>query len=171
MRYIIVEHNDFQSTKNGFLIIVSIVSFLFLMANVWIGLIAIFLTISLWTLKVGIEFDLESRNYRYYKSFFGKRSGKWEDLNKFKAIIVLKKNMKGQMLSPKLVNELTYKHVVFDVNLTTASHRSKFSLKKYRSIDDAMDLAKRLSSKLKLPLESYNPIISENTKRRRQNRK
>lgn len=171
MQSIKLEHDDFQSTKNGFLTIASIVAILFLIVNIWVGLLAILVTVTLWTLTVGIEIDPENRKYRYFKSFYGKASGKWENIDKYQAVIVLRKNMKGQMLSPKLVNELSFKHIVFDVNLATKSHRTKLSLKKYRSIDDAMDLAKSLSKELNMPLEKYDPVISERTRNRRRNRK
>jgi len=171
MSNIIIEHDDFQSTKSGFLIIATILALLFLLANLWIGLLSISLTVTLWTLKVGIEIDPNASKYRYFKSFYGSKSGKWEDLNNYKSIIVLKKTLKGNMLSPKLVNEISYKHIVFDVNLATANHRSKLSLKKYRSIDSAMDLAKKLNLELNLPIEQYNPTISQKTMQRRKNRK
>jgi len=171
MQSIKLKHDDFQSTKNGFLTIATIVAVLFLIANIWVGLLAVLITMTLWTLTIGIEINPENRKYRYFKTFYGKASGKWENLDKFQAIVVLKKNMKGQMLSPKLVNELSYKHIVFDVNLVSKSHRTKLSLKKYRSIDDAMDLAKSLSQNLNMPLEKYDPVISERTRNRRRNRK
>ena len=116
------------------------------------------------TLKVGIEIDKENEKYRFFKSFFGYPSGKWMSLERYKVLVVLKKNLKGQVLSPKLVTALNYKQVVFEVNLTTESHRAKIPLKRFRSIDSAMEFAKKLNVNLGFPLENYNPVISEKTR-------
>ena len=165
-----LKHDDFKSTKNGFLIVAIFVSILFLLANFWLGIISIIITIILFTLEVGIEIHFKNRKYRYYVAILGFVSGKWKGLDNYKAIIVLRKKLSGQLVSPKVVTDFNYKHVVFDVNLCSASHRVKFSLKKYRSIDDAMNLAKLLSEKLELPLEKYSPILSNQTKMRRKRR-
>ena len=165
-----LKHDDFKSTKNGFLIVAIFVSILFLLANFWLGIISIIITLILFTLEVGVEINFQDRKYRYYVAILGFVNGKWKSIESFKAITVLRKNLRGQLVSPKLVTDFNYKHIVFDVNLCSASHRTKFSLKKYRSIDDAMNLAKLLSEKLELPLEKYSPILSNQTKMRRKRR-
>lgn len=165
-----LKHDDFKSTKNGFLIVAIFVSILFLLANFWLGIISIIITIILFTLEVGVEINFQDRKYRYYVAILGFVNGRWKSIDCFKAIILLRKDIRGQLVSPKLVTDFNYKHIVFDVNLCSASHRTKFSLKNYRSIDDAMNQAKLLSEKLELPLEKYSPILSNQTKMRRKRR-
>jgi hypothetical protein len=167
----IIYRDDFDTTKSGMLIIAFIVSILFLLANILIGLLAISITVTLLTLKVGIEIDKTNCKYRYFKSFYGKKSGKWLNLEKFKVLTILKKNLKGQVLSPKLVTALNYKQVVFEVNLTTESHRAKVALKRFKTLDLANKFAKSLSKELAFPLENYNPIVSEKTRMRRASRR
>ena len=166
-----IYRDDFDTTKSGMLIIALIVSILFLLANILIGLLATFITVTLMTLKVGIEIDQTNGKYRYFKSFYGKRSGKWLDLEKYKVLIIMKKNLQGQVLSPKLVTALNYKQTVYEVNLTTESHRDKIALKRFKNLDLAMNLAKMLNERFKFPLENYSPTISEKTRLRREQRR
>jgi len=171
MANLTIENEDFGSTKSGMMIIAFLVSLLLLAAVFFIGVLAILFTIALMTLKVGIEIDQEKERYRFFKSFFGYPSGKWMSLEKYKVLVVLKKNLKSQVLSPKLVSALNYKQVVFEVNLTTESHRAKIRLKRFRSADAAMKFAKKLNVDLGFPLENYNPVISDKTKQRRERRR
>lgn len=170
MKNLVIHHDEFSSTKYGFSFVALLVSLLFLAAIPPIGLILLLLSITLVFYEVGIEFNPEEKRYRYFKSYFGNKTGAWKTLDEFKAQIILKKNLKGQVIGPRLVASVSYKKIVYDVNLTNESHRQRLSLKKFKELDAAKHFAKMIEEKLSIPLENYKPVLSEQTRMRRAKR-
>jgi len=170
MNHIIIDHDEFNTTKFGFSIVAVIFSVLFLLAIFWFGILLSVLTITIIFLKVGIEIDPINRNYRYFQSFFGVKSGKWKSLENFKALIILKKTMKSERLSPRMVNTIDHKSLTYEVNLASENHRNKFALKKFKESEAAKNLAETIATRLNFPIESYDPVLSEKTRMRRANR-
>lgn len=170
MENIVIIHEEFNSRKVGISIVAAVLSLLFLLAELWLGILFSALTITFSTLIIGMEFDPNKKQYRYFKSFYGRKSGAWNSLEKYPAQIILKKDLKGEILSPKLVNSIEYTTTVYDVILTNSSHRARLSLKKFRTLDEAMEYAKEIQEKLEIPLEKYNPVISDKTLSRRRRR-
>lgn len=170
MPNLIIDHHEFSSTKYGFSVVALLFSLLLLAAIPPIGLILLLLSITLVFFEVGIEFNAEEKKYRYFKSYFGHKTGVWKDSDPFKAQIILKKNLKGQVLGPRLVASVSYKKIMYEVNLTNESHRLRLSLKKFKELDAARRFAKMIEEKLSIPLEEYNPVLSEQTRMRRAKR-
>lgn len=170
MKNLLIKHEGFSSTKLGLVIALLAIGILSLVVSVIVGLFIITAAITLFSLEVGIELSPSDNQYRYYKSYFGKMMGKWQSLEKYTAQIILKKNLKGEALSPSLANSFHYKKVVYELILIDKTHRMRLVLKQFKSLESAIDFSAHLQEEIGFPLETYKPVLSSQNNARRQRR-
>jgi hypothetical protein len=122
---------------------------------------------SLLLMSSGLEIDLEHKRYRLFKSIARRRSGEWQPFRDYTTIIILSKQGSKFRLGPKLAYEHETKMLEYQVFLTDQNHRKRLYLKHFDTEEQARKYALSFMEKTGIPLERYNPVISEETRNRR----
>ncbi len=115
----------------------------------------------------GLELDFESRKYRLFTKFFGRKKGEWRSLASYTALIVLQKDGKTAIASTNMLASTTISLREYQVFLTDQSHRKRLYLKHFDTAEQARKFALDFMEKTRIPLERFNPVISEQTRNRR----
>jgi hypothetical protein len=115
----------------------------------------------------GLELDFENQKYRQYNSFFGKKRGGWLSLASYSALIILRKDGKTNLSTTRATISSTLRYNEYQVFLTDQSHRKRLYLKHFDTEELARKYALSFMEKTGIPLERYNPVISEETRNRR----
>ncbi len=150
----------FGSLAIGFGILASLEGVSYLSVLIPIG-------VFLFLVSSGLEIDTANMRYRYYKSFVNLRRGQWKSFASYSASTILKKQGAKVRPGPKLAYEhrmILEEHQVF---LTDQSHRKRLYLKHFDTAEQARKYALGFKEKTGIPLERFNPVISEQTRNRR----
>ena len=141
----------------GYILLVGSVILVFLNGFFPSGLLLI---ISLLIVSVvqGIQVDPINNKLRSYISFFGIKKGKWEELEKFPFLSILRKNKRQDFFPPNMmVGGTSLKSVQFEICLLTNNHIDRMLLKTVDQKEDALRIAEEYSRLLKKPIVEYNP--------------
>lgn len=135
--------------------------------NNWIlGAILILFSIFISFSFSGIEIDINEKKYREYSIYFGIRSGKWLQLDRFPCLTVLCNNETYEVHSrANITTSVSEKY--FDVYMLDKLHREKLLIKRFKDPGSALEYAKTFSCSLNLELAKYNPILTAKTRLRR----
>jgi hypothetical protein len=116
----------------------------------------------------GIQIDPKKRLYRSYSNIFGMKFGRWESLDDYRKLSVLRREnvYRAYSYSMSTMEERTTYYGIFLVN---ESQHKKVEIQRHGNMKDATKSAQGLSSKLSLELVQYKPKVSSRntTKRRR----
>lgn len=115
----------------------------------------------------GLELDFESGKYRVFTKFFRHKKGEWRSLAYYSAVIVLRKEGKTSFATIRSTLSSTIRYHEYQVFLTDQSHRKRLYLKHFDTADQARKFALDFMEKTGIPLERFNPVISEQTRNRR----
>jgi len=115
----------------------------------------------------GLELDFESGKYRVFTKFFGKKKGEWRSLASYTALIILRKDGKTNLVATRSTFSSTLRYHEYQVFLTDQSHRKRLYLKHFDTADQAKKYTSDFMEKTGIPLERFNPVISEETRNRR----
>jgi hypothetical protein len=119
----------------------------------------------------GTEVDLKEKRLRFYTSFLGIRFGKWQPLESFPFICVIKRKTAKRTYAPSMqsVDEI---NDFYSVVILSKNHRTKLVLVNKGDFTACAAQAEDISKAFELPVVQYNPQRSEATKaRRRQGRR
>jgi hypothetical protein len=117
--------------------------------------------------NTGIELDFENQKYRQFTAFFGWKRGEWRSLASYTALIILRKDGKTNLSTTRSTISSTLRYHEYQVFLTDQSHRKRLYLKHFDTDDLAQKYALDFMEKTGIPLERFNPLISEQTRSRR----
>jgi hypothetical protein len=123
--------------------------------------------LSLLAHSAGLELDFENQKYRQYYSFFGKKKGDWFSLETYKAVIILQKEGKTSVVSTNMLASSTISLREHQVFLTDQTHRKRLYLKHFDTHEQARKFALEFMEKTGIPLERFDPVISQQTRNRR----
>ena len=99
----------------------------------------------------GTMLNTENRKIKYYTNLFGIfKSGKWNDLDLFREIVVRRSNRNYRTYS-RSNRTLDIKQTDYRIFLITSDHRKKVPLKKFKNLDDARTEAEKFSQELNMP--------------------
>lgn len=116
----------------------------------------------------GILLDPATRQYMDYTKFFGVfRQGKWESLEPWPYLTILRKNFSSTIQSAGNVTSTTNTETVFDICLLNHNHRKKMVIQRMKNYEKAKAEATILAGKLGVEESGYSPQISEATRARR----
>lgn len=119
----------------------------------------------------GIQIDLERKNYKKYDSLFGFKRGKWESMQAYKSITLLKYKEESATLSRSNRRALTSSDIFFDICLLNENHRKKLPIKRLKNKEEAIEDLNKLSELLDFSISEYKPQISPKSSARRKPRK
>ncbi len=114
----------------------------------------------------GIEIKPSEKSFRSYSRIFGLKFGKWEPLEQFKSLSILRREDAYRAYSYAM-SSFESKSEYFGIFLLSANHRKKMEVQKHGNKTDALAAAKKLSQDLQLDLVKYQPVISAKTQGRR----
>lgn len=117
--------------------------------------------------KAGVQINANERMFREYTDLFGLKTGKWQSMDGFTDLAVLKKRITTTAHSRTNQSATTSSDEYFDVCLLDKSHRRKQIINRFTEMDMAVHNAQELATKLNLNYGLYNPEISAATKARR----
>lgn len=117
--------------------------------------------------KNGIQIKPDEKVFREYTALFGVTIGKWQSIDGFTDIAVLKKRITTTAYSRANRPATTSAEDYLDVCLLDETHRKKQVISRWTSMNLATRNAKELAHKLNLNYGSYNPEISAATRARR----
>jgi hypothetical protein len=123
--------------------------------------------ISLLAHSAGLELDFENQKYLQYTSLFGKKKGEWRSLASYTALIILRKDGKTNLSTTRSTISSTLRYHEYQVFLTDQSHRKRLYLKHFDTAEQARKFAVDFMEKTGIPLERFNPVISEQTRSKR----
>jgi hypothetical protein len=123
--------------------------------------------IALFAHSAGLELDFENQKYQQYTSLFGKKKGEWRSLASYTALIILRKDGKTNLSTTRATISSTLRYHEYQVFLTDQSHRKRLYLKHFDTADQAKKYTSDFMEKTGIPLERFNPVISEETRNRR----
>lgn len=115
----------------------------------------------------GLELDFENQKYRQYSSFFGKKKGEWLSLASYTALIILRKDGKTNLVATRSTFSSTLRYNEYQVFLTDHTHRKRLYLKHFDTHEQARKFALDFMEKTGIPLERFDPVISQQTRNRR----
>lgn len=139
--------------------------------NLIVGLITVLIGTFIGFTKSGIQIDPERKLYRKYDSFFGLMRGKWESMQAYKSIALLKYKEESATLSRSNRRAVTSSDILFDICLLNENHRKKLPIKRLKSKEEATEDLKKLSTLLGFSISVYKPQISPKSNARRKPRK
>lgn len=114
----------------------------------------------------GVEIDTENNQYRNYRSFLGFKTGKWKPLKSYCAIIILARKEGRGIWGFSMAFSYRQVNKNFDVFLTNSIHRSRLYLETFDDKNKALEFAYKIEEDTQLPVEIYNPQISQATRDR-----
>jgi hypothetical protein len=116
----------------------------------------------------GIQIDSKKRLYRSYSNIYGMKFGRWESLDSYRNLSVLRREDVYRAFSYSM-STMEERSVYYGIFLVNESQNKKVEIQRHGNMKDATNSAQRLSSKLSLELVQYKPKISSRsaTKRRR----
>lgn len=135
--------------------------------NIFAGLVLLLITSFVVFAKNGICISANPRRYKSYISFLGIKFGKWQQLNGYIDIAILRKTVSNRAYSRANVSAETSRETYFDICLLSPNHRKKLIVASFKDKEIAFDVAHKMAVKLNMKYAEYNPIISEETKARR----
>lgn len=137
------------------LILLGIMLFVFQPLALIVSLIGVFISLS----YNGIQVDPEKRLYRSYSNIYGIKIGKWESLDPYSSISILRREDAYRAYSYSM-SSMEERRIYYGVFLLNASHRKKLEIQRHGDMKEATFSAKGLSSALSLELVHYKPEIS-----------
>ena len=114
----------------------------------------------------GIQIDTKNGRYLSYSRIFGLKFGKWQELNKFSGLSVLRREDAYRAYSYAM-SSFENKTEYYGIFLLSANHRQKMEVQKHGNKSDALVAAKKLSQDLQIEVVKYEPLISAKTRGRR----
>jgi len=134
--------------------------------NIFLGIVLLLIGGFIALSSYGVQINIAEKKIREYGSFYGVKYGRWVPLNNFSSISILSSRSGFQIYSR--TNQSTSSvDDFFDVCVLNDSHRKKIVVRKFKSKSDASIYADQLSSALKYPVVSFNPVRSSKTSSRR----
>lgn len=118
-------------------------------------ILAIGLVLAFW--KMGVQIDPVKKQIRRYDGFLGIRIGKWESLDKYPYLSVLRKKKRHTMMEELTIAELEYDSVEFEVYLLSRNHLRRIMVYTNQVHKKSLEKVRDLSTELDLPFVKYNP--------------
>ncbi|HET6990107.1 MAG TPA: hypothetical protein VFJ43_02240 [Bacteroidia bacterium] len=117
------------------------------------------LLVSLFIVSVvqGVQVDPMNKKIRSYISFLGIKKGKWEELENFPFICVLRKNKELEADSLAQTQPIIIKSVQYEICLLNHDHFIRMLLLTVNKIEDAKRVAEEYSTILKKPIVEFHP--------------
>jgi hypothetical protein len=135
--------------------------------NIFAGLALLLITGFIVFSKNGICISANTKNYKSYISFLGIKFGKWQQLNGYTDIALLRKTVSIRAFSRANVSAETSLETYFEICLLSPNHRKKLIVARFKDDEIAFDAAHKMAEKLNMKYAEYNPIISDATKAKR----
>ncbi|MFZ1687492.1 MAG: hypothetical protein WAU70_08730 [Flavobacteriales bacterium] len=130
-----------------------------------VGLLLTAICLIVGLMRTGAEIDLPGRRVRHYIWILGNRSGKWNTLDQYACLSVLRGRRTSTTFS-RSQQSVTTEEITYDVYLLSGTHRRKFLLALNPTKSEAEELSAKLSQTLALPIERYSPQPISRTVRR-----
>ena len=121
-----------------------------------LGLLIIPIGIFLAFSKYGIILDDILNQYRVYASYFGIKTGDWEDLEKMPDIAILKSRESSTTYSGSIMSNI-HEDEFYKVFLLSPSHRKKVLVIKTKQKDNAQKVVDEITGKFDILYTTYNP--------------
>ncbi len=138
--------------------------------SIWIaGMILIILGAFICFSYSGIEIDVTEKKYREYTFYFGIKSGKWMQLDRFSFLTVLCNREVYEVHSRANVTT-SDSEKFYDVFMLDKLHREKLLLKRFKNAELATEYAKKISIELNMECAKYNPVLTTASKLKRYRR-
>lgn len=147
--------------------VILIAGILLILANPIIGIAITLIGTFVSFAKKGVQIDIGSKRFRDYTGLFGLAYGRWESLEGFTDISVLRKRISTTAYSRSNRSASTSSGIYYDVCLLDKTHRTKRIINRLTNEEESIKNAKELSAILEVDYAAYNPQISAATKARR----
>ena len=115
----------------------------------------------------GVQIDIEQRAYKSYTRIYGFKFGKWQSVDDYPHVSILKSTQSFTAHSRANIPGVTGRNTFYQVCLLDENHRKKLPLKNEKDQEAATATAKDLAMKLGLSFTKYAPIVSAKTQMRR----
>jgi|GEM_PF-2200178 len=134
-----------------------LVTFLFLnLAGPWI-LLLIPIACVLATNTSGVQFDVNSRQYRKYKHFMFRTVGEWKNLSPNLELVILSKIGSKVTSGTRLTGTLETKGNFYELYLMDSNHLKRFFISSSTNKKEITAITQNIHNKLDIPISSYNP--------------
>lgn len=115
----------------------------------------------------GIIINVTTKDSKRYTRILGIPFGKLEPIERYVCISVLSKRYNSSVTSRSNLTMNLGSDVFYEINLLNKTHRVKYLIKSYDSIEEATKEMKILAPKLGVQIVKYAPVVSQKTKDRR----
>ena len=116
----------------------------------------------------GVIIDLAQRRFKGYTRIYGIIRGKWDNLDTYKNVTILKSRLVSRGYSRANVSMVTSDNTYYEIYLVNETHRKKVLLRRLKGQVQAMREMEDISKKLGMEYAPYSPQISEQTRARRE---
>jgi len=135
------------------------------------GFVAILVSIFVIFAQNGLCLDPQKNQYQSYTKFLGLKMGKWQSLEEYADLCILKTKQSTKAYSRAMVESETSSEVFYDIYLVSKNHRKKLLIKRSSLFDQAKIEAELLAQALERPLVAYQPQLSAASQARRARRR
>jgi hypothetical protein len=140
---------------------------LFMFTNPPVGIVGALVGVFAGFARSGAQIDSKSRRFREYTGLFGIKVGKWEAMDGFASVSVVRNRVTTTAFSRANRSATTSDDLFYDVCLLDKTHRNKRVVQRLTDETISVDGATKLAEVLGLEYVPYNPEISEATRARR----
>jgi hypothetical protein len=109
--------------------------------------------------RSGIQINLNNKTYRSYNSLFGLRQGKWQSLEAYVQMTLLKSSEKSAVMSASNRRTETASDIFYDIVLLNQNQLRQLKIKRLKDKDKAIEDIRILSAQLEMPIVRYKPNI------------
>ncbi len=127
------------------------------------GLIVTLIGIFIGFSSTGLTLNPNTKEFREYTIMFGIRVGKWQSLENYPDLSLLKRTIGYSALS-RGQRELSDSDSYIDICLLSKSHRKKILVKRMQNKEEALIDAKLIAEKMGLNLTAYAPKVSNRSR-------
>ncbi|MDX2361944.1 MAG: hypothetical protein QNK23_14130 [Crocinitomicaceae bacterium] len=131
-----------------------------------LGIVLVLVGPFFWSGLYGTQIDKSNNRFREYGSMYGVKSGQWKPLDKMPYLTVLK-GKSGMTVYSRSNRSTSIIDDRYEVCLLNQSHRTRTTVKKFETKQEAMNYCTTLADDLNKEVVMYNPAVSEKTRSRR----
>lgn len=131
--------------------------------SIVVGALIILSAVILASYTFGIQIDVESNMFRYFRKVLFWKTGKWNSFGEYNVMLMLTKKGTKSFVSPSLAQQINVKASRTDVFISQKNHRKRIFVCSSMDYYRARFITQKLSTELKFPIEKYNPQVSRAT--------
>ncbi len=113
----------------------------------------------------GVQIDIKNQTFRQYISYFGLKTGKFKDLQRYPFICIFKSN-KVQQTYSRSNRAASSNETSYDIYLLNQTHKEKIMIDSKSEHEHAVQTARELANAIGIQVVQYNPEVPSRKNKR-----